>query len=59
VNREPVFSLAGTDSGQDGRRYARIYIDSRGARAGARLHHCSRAAIRRDALHELRNQMLY
>lgn len=59
VYREPVFSLTGTEPGRDGRQYARIYIGSRGARHGAPLHHCSRAAMRRDALHELRNQMLY
>jgi len=59
VYKEPVFSLAGTQPGQGGRRYARIDISSRGVRRGAGLQHCSRTAMRRDALHELRNQMLY
>lgn len=59
VYREPVFSLAGTEPGQEVRRYARIDIVSRGARHGHRLTHCSHSAMRRDALHELRNQVLY
>ncbi len=59
VYREPVFSLADTPPDPGHRCFARVSIVSRGARHGARLHHCSRAAMRRHALHELRDQMLY
>ncbi len=59
IYQEPVFSLAATLPGQGGRYYPRIDIVSSGARRRASLEHCSRAAMRRDALHALRNQILY
>lgn len=59
VYRAPVVSLAAIQPDEAGPRYARIDIASRGTTREARLHHCSRAAMRRHALHDLRNQMLY
>jgi hypothetical protein len=59
VYREAVFSLAGTQPGHDVPRFARLHLARGGGRRKARLHHCSRPAIARDALHHLRNQMLY
>lgn len=59
ICKQPVFSLAGTQPGHELPRSPLIYIARGGARRKARLHHCSRAAMRRDALHHLRNQMLY
>lgn len=59
IYNEPVFSLIDAHSSQSGRRYARISIRSRGTTRLARLEHCGYAAMKRDALHDLRNQMLY
>jgi len=60
VYAEPVFSLVDLDrTSEVGRRYARIRIVSRGRSREVRLTRCSAAAMRRDALYELRNQILY
>lgn len=55
----PVFSLADLEPEGGGERYPRIRIESRGTAREHTLRECSEAAVYRDALHELRNQMLY
>lgn len=60
VYAEPVFSLVDLErSGTADRRYARIRIVSRGRCREVRLTRCGAAAMQRDALYELRNQILY
>lgn len=62
IYQAPVFSLAdlhGTaQHSPGGERRSRIRIVSRGHARECRLEQCSEAAMYRDALHELRNQML-
>lgn len=54
----PVFSLADLHTSPEGESRARVRIISRGAAREFRLEHCGEAAIYRDALLDLRNQML-
>ncbi len=55
----PTFALADVDNVAERDRRARLLIESRGAVRECRLHACSEVAMYRDALHDLRNQMLY
>ena len=59
VYRAPSFSLIELDRAREGSTYARFHIDSRGRNRERRPRQCSYSAIRRDALHDFRNQLLY
>lgn len=59
IYNAPVFSLADVDGTASADRRARIRIASRGAAGEHPLNRCSESAMYRDALHDLRNQMLY